>query len=456
VRPILPLGLLAASVAGWIVTWDDLSQPGIAILGGWRERWFLLNALFSYAVLWVAIASWLRPNRKVLVAVLTVHIALAIPLVAAEIAAMAGLIDFRSLRSVQGAFREGGPDLPDSRLRAASVPNINAKGKQLPDLVEILGAQAAPIPYDYATDSYGLRNSRDRKNPAIICLGDSMLAAGLVRTDEIITERLEQALGVSVLNVGEPAYSPQEELIRFETTGVDPSGRLIVHFLFEGNDLADTNEWQQWQGAADAVSGSDWPDSGLLRFVLHRLHRPKAAAGALRSGIYPGPNGRDVPVWFLYDAQLVAEEMYGWPSLATALTTANREFRATGSHYVLVLIPSKLTVLHPLMTWPEKSVLSDTASSQSPLPNAIAEFARKEGIPFVDLTLALRASAERGAIAYFPADTHLNATGYAVLAEELIPWVREQLAEVPVDGTAISSTVPRSGPGHAKGPFASQ
>jgi len=430
VRTILALGLLAASAASWIITHDDLSEPGTAILGGWRERWFLINVALSYAALWAAISAWLRPSREALLKAVAVHLGVALPIAAAELAAAVGLVDFRSLRAIRGAFREGGPDLPDPRLRAASVPGLHAVGEQPPDLVAILGAAADPIPFDFATDAHGLRNPRAKPDPAVVCLGDSMLAAGLVPTEEIVTERLERALGVSVLNVGEPAYSPQEELIRFETTGVGPTGRLVLQFLFEGNDLTDSERWLAWRAASDSGSGADWPDSGLLRYVLELLHRPKRAAGALRSGTLPGADGGETRVWFLYDAGGVAEHMQGWPAVAEALAAANREIRAAGGRYALVLIPSKLTVLHPLMTWPEVSPLRAEGSARSPLPAALAELARAEGIPFVDLTPALRASAERGALPYFAADTHLDATGHAVMAEALTPWVREQLAEL--------------------------
>jgi len=79
-------------------------------------------------------------------------------------------------------------------------------------------------------------------------------------------------------------------------------------------------------------------------------------------------------------------------------------------------------VLGPLCTWPAGSVLGDHADRLSPLRAIVGDWAREAGVPFLDLTPALRAVAEGGRLPWFPYDTHWNAAGQRAACDALLDW----------------------------------
>jgi hypothetical protein len=289
--------------------------------------------------------------------------------------------------------------------------------------VSWLGADAEPVPYVFETDRYGLRNPVDKEDPRVACLGDSVLVAGLVPVESIVTERLERTLGVSVLNVSEVGYSPQEEVIRFQTTGLDPN-RLIVHFIFEGNDLGDSYEWRQWRHRA---LKTEWPTSGLVKTALRLLDQPRRAAGRRRIGVCSAGASPPQTVHFLYDT-LRSDRESEWVHVREALLAARDEVESSGGRYAIVVVPSKLTVLHSFCSWPVGSELGDPSRWQSgSLRPNIAQLSADEDIPHLDLTAALREVAAGGELPYFASDTHLNERGHEALAESLTAWMADLL-----------------------------
>jgi len=79
-------------------------------------------------------------------------------------------------------------------------------------------------------------------------------------------------------------------------------------------------------------------------------------------------------------------------------------------------------VLGPFCRFEPGSEVADWTRHLGPLPAFLAAWAEREGIDFLDLTPALVASARSGAVPWFPADTHWNATGHAVAADAIASW----------------------------------
>ncbi len=416
---VVAVGLVLLSVAGWALTYDD-RELGTAVLGGYRDGWFLLNAVISYAAgcaLAVALLKNARGSR-----ILRATLVAALPFVAAELLGVIGVVDYRSL--APGAGEARGRDATDARLRRAGIPGQRVTGEGLPDLHPLLGAPAEPIPFEFETDLYGLRNPRTKHDPEVLCLGDSLLVAGLVPIRQTVTERLERQLGVEVLNVSEPGFSPQEALIRLETTGLDPSGKLVLQFVFEGNDLADSKAWRAWRAAGRRPG---YPESSLLRVLLRRLHQPRLAAGRVRRGRFPNAAGHAREIYFLYDGHRINADMDELPHLEAALLEARASIEARHGRYALVLVPFKLAALGKSMRWPEDSALARPEAWSSELRPALRELAERQGFPVFDATPALEQAVRNGRLPYFAADTHLNAEGHAALAEALTPWIRDLL-----------------------------
>lgn len=426
-RTIWPAVVLSAlAIAGWIFTASTGGEPGTAVFGLYRDRAFVANLTASWGA---AIALWLRLARPPLAArlrLVAVHLGLALPLAFGECASLAGLVDFRALIGDARSYSAAAANVADPRLRRSGAPNQRVSGRISQDLAPVLGVDAPEIDFDFRTDRFGLRNSRDRADPDVVCLGDSVLVAALVPAADTLTERLERALGAEVLNVAEPAYAPAEEAIRLESLGLPERPRLVVQFLFEGNDLADTASFHAW---SERSVRTGWPESGLVKGLLAALHAPRRGVAERRVGVFTGAGGAE-PVWFLYDAERIERDRGEVAALQATLGEVRRRVDGSGGHYAIVFVPMKLRVLHPLVRFPEDSALRDPRMAESRFVPDLSAWAAAEGIPTFDLTPALRVVAEGGTLPYFAADTHLSAAGHAAAAAALEPWMRALLAKL--------------------------
>lgn len=406
--------LAVLSAVMWVLTFDGSSEPGIAVLGGYRDRWFVVNLFATYLSVIAGVIAFVGAQRSTMFKLIAVNVGIIFVFGALELVAAVGIVDYRHIMTGTPTARGE----TDDRLRHASSPNVRTTGNAVPDLASWLGADAEAIPYVFETDRYGLRNPVDKEDPPVVCLGDSVLVAGLLPVESTVTEQLERRLGTPVLNVAEVGYAPQEELVRFETTGLDRK-RLIVHFIFEGNDLGDSHQWRQW---LNRTFETQWPESGLAKFLLRLLDRPRRAAGRRRTALFPADASSPETVYFLYDALLIDSESE-WVHLRKALLEAREDVVSRGGRYAIVLVPAKLTVLYPFSAWPPESELDDPARWESAFRSGIAQFSADEGIPYLDLTTALRAVAAAGELPYFANDTHLNERGHEAMAEALAPWI---------------------------------
>jgi hypothetical protein len=417
------LAALCGAAAAWIFASarEPGSLPGTAVLGLYRDRWFLLGVAAGWLAgvfgLWTAFGR--RPGFAPRLILL--HVGLGLALGMLELASIAGLVDYPVL------FRLRAPSDPAAHAHGLSrmgMPHAHYEGRARPDLVEILGVEAESIPYTVDTDRYGLRNRDSDEPPRVVCLGDSVLVGGLLAADELLTERLARALGVRVLSVAEVGYAPQESLRRFETTGISPQGKLFLHLVFEGNDLTDS---ARWRARDEAFSRGGWPWTGFVKSALARLHQPRRGAALRRAGLCRTREGEQ-SVYFLYDGAQLAQALPELSRLAPELIAARDDLEARGGRYALVLVPSKLSALAPACRWPADSELAAPATrADSELPARLAALADEHGIPFLDLTPALREAALEGALPFFAADTHPNAHGHAVMAEALAKFAEPLL-----------------------------
>jgi hypothetical protein len=418
-RLLAALILTVASISCWIYFYDDYSNIGTAVLGGYRDRCFIFCVLLSWMSV-IAFLYLLKIPRETWYKIISVHLGLLIALVFLESAAVFGLIDYRELLS-------GGQKLylsatrRDPHLRSASPPNLRVSGKSVGDLTLILGAPAIALPYTFETDALGLRNAENKLDAQVILLGDSILVAGKLPISEILTERLEHDYSIRTLNVSSIGYSPQEELALLEDLGINLNCRLIVQFIFEGNDLTDSRNWRQWR----ADGSHHYPESGLVKTLLRQLDGPKIKAASGRSGKFNEANGHEAEIYFLYDAGQVVELIDEFGPLSEDLKTSQTALEKKGAKLALVFVPSKLTVLGPVITWPSGSKLSAPALWDSLLPQKVRAYAQQMNIPYHDLTDDLRAAAKKGQLPYFPTDTHLNSLGHRIMAAALAPFLRD-------------------------------
>lgn len=411
--------LTVAALVSWFVLQSPADSPERNVFGLYRGRSFLACAVLTYVALLVLLGRILRLRRGAGFRLVAVHVGLVGAVIALEATAVAGLFDFRQIFgprpwSIYSQTRE-------NLVRTYSPPNGRWQGTAYPDLCSYLGLEAEEIPLVYETDAYGLRNPRTVEDPAILCLGDSILAAGLLRADQILTERLVSRLGLSVLNVSEGGFAPQESFHRFRMTGLGLEGRLLIQFVFEGNDLADSIAWRTWK---ESSATGNWPKSGLLSNLLGLLPRQQRDGASRRLGLI----NRTTATYFLYDGARVRRSMSEMPVVIDFLRETRDLVIEAGGRYAVVFVPMKITALHPLCEWPESSDFRDQSLHTSPMLAALIESCASADIPLFDPTPALRDACADGKIPYFAKDTHLNATGHEVLADALAPWIRTILA----------------------------
>ena len=246
-----------------------------------------------------------------------------------------------------------------------------------------------------------------------------MAVHGKLQLSERVSERLEAELGVEILNVSASGYSPQEELNLLQQLNLKMSGLLVVHFIFEGNDLVDSRRWREWSRRS-----SNYPNSGLLKVLLRTLDRPRRSVGTRRVGSYKGASGNREDVFFLYDGKRTDDSIGEFDHLSADLAAGHRALRQRGATTVIVFVPSKLSVMGEYVDWPKGSTLSDPRMWSSTFSGRLRAFAVSENVEFFDLTPPLKTAATEGLLPYFTDDTHMNSLGHSLASKAMAPWLR--------------------------------
>jgi len=410
VKPrVAAAGVVLVATAALLAFATDPSETQRRIAGLWRLRTVLLGAagLWLGGVLLAGACSRGAARRLVegtAIALLT--------LAWIELFGQAGLVDYRR--------RIGGAGAPV--LGATAVPRLDVRGTTFEDTALAWGLPAAPVAFRFQTDRRGYRNTVDRDGADVYLLGDSCLVAALLPFESTLCGRLEATLGRPVTNLALIGIGVQQERDLLEASGVPLEGRLVLHFVFEGNDQADSERYRtQVAGAAPAVPRVEttflW--NALLR--LQKALQPVDPIARRRSGTIGGTT-----YTFLWTAdQFRGKEGEIAPILA-ALDETRRFVEAAGGRYAVVAIPDKIRILGPLCTWPAGSELADWRAHCSPLPQAVAQWAEERRVPELDLTDALQRAAAAGRIPWWPGDTHWNSLGHEAAGQAVVPFLAEK------------------------------
>lgn len=362
--------------------------------------------LLAMAAAWLAAVALAasrsgRALRRLVIASATLGLTWA----ALEVAGLLGWLSF--------SHRMTGP--APEQMGERAVPHLDESGETREDLALRWGIPSPTIRYRYQTDRRGFRNVPDRDSADVYCVGDSFLVAGLVPFEDILSARLEERLGRPVMNVALVGLSPQAERELFLRSRLDLVGRLVLHFVFEGNDLLDSASWRR--SAAGTEPGEGWRQRTLAHRVVRRLadlSQPKATQVERRTGWIDG-----TPYLFHWLANSFRGHEQELEAITASLSEMRRDVEAAGGRYAVVLIPAKIRVLGPLCTFGAGSAIADWRSHCGPLPEHLRAWSERERAAFIDLTPALVESARAGAVPWFPADTHWNAIGHRVAAEVL-------------------------------------
>lgn len=154
---------------------------------------------------------------------------------------------------------------------------------------------------------------------------------------------------------------------------------------------------------------------------------------------YAGPHCRDTHRGL---RPFRPDELDGW---VRRLRERRELLAARGARYLYVLCPNKQSV-HGELAPPDWSVLGPTRREE------LAARLAAEGLPFLDLTAALRAARDTlapGEHVYTPLGSHLGGRGSLVAARAILARLAEELPgiEVPLDSTFVARAGTTAGDG---------
>lgn len=401
--------ILAAATVVWLVATASASEhESVRLFGLWRTRHVLVGCLGA----WLTLISASALSRKALFRVLFGTMLAISTWLLLEAVGLVGLVDYRT-----ALHPETGPNV----LGKNASPNIDVAGATYQDTATWLGLETDPIRFRYKTDRRGYRNVIDRLAADIYMLGDSILVAGLLPFEETVTALLEENVGHPTMNIALIGISPQEERDIFRDAQLPLTGCLVLHFIFEGNDLLDSAGYRK-RSAGRAEKRPSLVSQTLAYNVVIELQRwtdPRWKQRLLRQ--HTGFVADE-----LYTFRWTADSFVGLdaevPHVLEAIGDVRRAVSNGGGSYVVVMVPTKLRVLGPLCTWPTGSKLADFEAHLGHLPDQVQQRCEQEGIDILDLTQPLRESAANGRIPWFPGDTHWNAIGHEIAADSLIAW----------------------------------
>jgi len=334
-----------------------------------------------------------------------------------ELAGLLGLVSYYGFFASYYGFHHFSEN---PGLGTKPIPLVDIRGTTFGDSGgPAWGLPKKAIPFHYKTDRRGYRNQHDRSEADLYLVGDSMLVAGLVPWENTVTARLEVMLSRPTMTLALIGISPQEERDIFLAANLPMTDRLILHFVFEGNDLQDSKRYRQKVSRSRALF-----QRFLLPNLLQWLKRRTLPVHALAHRHIGYIDGE--PYTFMYTAENYKGVQDEVGPICQALEDMRSVVTRAGGTYAVVLVPDKLRVLGPLCHWPEGSDLVQHERHMSPLRDPLIRWCQSEGIPLLDLTDPLSHAATSGEIPWFATDSHLNEIGHRVMAEAIKNWAPQQ------------------------------
>jgi len=333
------------------------------------------------------------------------------------------------------------------------------------DLFHWMQEVIAPLPPDQdkvvarvhmTTDAHGFRNPLPEKSTyEIVALGDSYTRASGVAIPW--PQKLAEATGSDVLNLGDVGFGPQDELQVLRQYGLKKRPQWVIMAYFGGNDLYDAAAYEL---AVPYI---------MPRFVKYLLSqgieawrdsRQGGAQAAEASGYrYPitvtiNDTGLEMAFFSSY---------IGWLSLGGEVIESSQDYRlvretimkardsseAAGSRFLLVYLPTKEHIYLPYLNDAEtlanvfadvptleldeagfiqfsnrKATLALVRQHMDDQANLLSGFAAQHDINYLDLTPYFQEVAGTGTELYFPYDTHWNQNGHDLAAKIIAGYIQ--------------------------------
>ena len=438
---VVQLAWLLAVVAWWGATAWLARQPA-----PWAIR--LTNPAFAAGLLWTYAAAATiivrstRDRRTMLFRGAAATMAFVVCALLFEASAVAGLIDFHSIRNVlAGDVDERSVDfIIDHELSFRRPAHAHSSGRPRSNMAAMfnLPIRSAYV-QTFSTDSRGFRNAADLNRADVVLVGDSYIEGAYVSDDETAAVRLQASLGQPVANLGLSGYGSLQELKVIEKYAVPLGPKMVAWFFFEGNDLDDDQDFENamaYEHGVPAPPHAPESASRKWRDLVERSFTVNAFMQLREWSDWLVPNGIDSFGWFR-DRDGTSHRLYFYDFYATRalgsyeqqrFETTKDAFRRGaeicrrhGIRLVAVYIPIKFRVYGDLCTYPAGSPC--VRWKPWDLEAQFAAFCRAAGIEFLSLTEPMHRVASAGNVLYAPEDSHWSAEGQRLVAGEIAKLV---------------------------------
>ena len=326
-------------------------------------------------------------------------------------------------------------------------------------------------PYEYRTNARGFRGDElpptdaDGAVERLLFVGDSFVNAWGVRGEETMSARVasgrsEPGREVRAFNICSNDIGTGQELLLWREHGRDLEPELVVLVMFPGNDVANNaielagrSEWSPSDYVRPylvADPAGEWearyahPWRALLRrnltsfaWLEHRL----VSWGQRRSVDWLAPFAEATPprerveaghAPFEYAELFCTHEEdrdwdRAWETTERLIESFRDEVEATGSRFLLVVIPVRFQVQwdgmlesRELDSWLRAGVLMSERLDWNLPERRLEGFCRRSGIEAVFLLEPLRREAARSPGRVYLDDGHLTGLGHEVAAAEIL------------------------------------
>lgn len=315
-------------------------------------------------------------------------------------------------------------NVPDDELGFRRKPNITWSG----------GGTEIEARYEYRTDQNGFRNEPGIEQAELVFVGDSYTEAAQVSEDESYVQLAARAAGMSVINLGRGAYGPQQELIVMRRHAFQYRPKVVIWQLFEGNDLADAQEYVIWRENPDRVIRSL-----TERYMQNSFFQPFFAATVASknrvSARFRHADGTTTSMRLRYRwmPDQTVERESGFHEAITALRAGKALCDENGVTLAVLFIPTQIRVNA------QRFEFDDEASRRRYLPEPsgeptendfgtrLSEVCAELGIDYLDLFPVFR---ERSLVdpagIYIPEDEHLFVEGHKIAAGVIAEWLKRR------------------------------
>ena len=266
-------------------------------------------------------------------------------------------------------------------------------------------------------DSQGYRNPDELpRNVDAVLLGDSMI---LAQESEVDLGALFRKHEMSVLNLAMGGYAPQHYRDAYRKLIVEKkikNTRTII-FLFEGNDFDDAlqyertrngdGKWEQYLQSPPTHKYQDYMPwimnvvMGLPRYVSGRIENPTRVIKLPYMSVDTG---------YLWWPPAISPEDERWKLVRAALVDLTALSRSNSAVPILFLLPSPATLYSQF-----DAGLVEWDQHHQTTTKTILDFAKEQGIEFVDLNDPLRMEMQSQFILHSSRDCHFNALGVTKL-----------------------------------------